>query len=126
MSGAMIAVHAAVAAKARETVLDAFRAQGATEAERARSLAELGVKPDDDALKELISSGIIRGVDARRRPTVIGDDLHRPTAFYLDEVARTADDAGKRRSGSTALKWLAVITIVVALVAAGLLVNLAR
>lgn len=92
MNGALIAAHAAnaAAAKSREKVLDAFRMQGATAPERARPLAELGLPNDEKAFGTFIAAGVIRGVDSRGRPTVIGDAVNRTVAYYLDEPAFVA------------------------------------
>jgi hypothetical protein len=92
MNGALIAAHAAnaAAAKSREKVLDAFRMQGATAPERARPLAELGLPNDEKAFGTFVAAGVIRGVDSRGRPTVIGDAVNRTVAYYLDEPAFVA------------------------------------
>lgn len=88
----MIAVHAAAAAaRERNRVLDAFRVQGATAPERARPLAELGLSADDRTIANLVQAGVIRGVDARGRLTVLGDDFARPRGFFLDENQAIAD-----------------------------------
>ena len=127
--GVMIAVHAAAAAaRERTRVLDAFRLNDATAPERARPLDELGLAADDRATADLVQSGVIRGVDARGRPTVLGDEFARPKAFYLDEASAIVDrDRGfgnpRRR------KLLLLITLglaVLAAVTALILVLLAR
>ena len=118
MNGALIAAHAAnaAAARSRQKVLDAFRMQGATAPERARPLAELGVPNDDKAFGKFVAAGIVRGVDSRGRPTVIGDAVNRTVAYYLDEPAFVAQRDGK--SGSTQRRTaLIVVLVLVALVA---------
>lgn len=125
----MIAVHAAAAAaRERTRVLDAFRIKDATAPERARSLAELGLASDDRTTAGLVQSGVIRGVDTRGRPTVLGDEFVHPRAFYLDETSAIADrDRGfgnlRRRK---LLLVFAVGLAVLAAVAALILVLLAR
>ena len=112
MNGAMIAVHAAnaAAAKSREKVLDAFRMQGATAPERARSLAELGVANDDKAFGKFVAAGVIRGVDSRGRPTVIGDAVNRTVAYYLDEPAFVAQR--DQKTGGSQRRALLIMLIV--------------
>ena len=99
MSGAMIAVHAAVAAEAaRAKITDAFRAKNATAPERAVPLDQLGVAIDEKALGEFIDSGVIRGVDSRGRLTVIGDELRQPKAYYFDEATFLASRDNRKQS----------------------------
>ena len=99
MSGAMIAVHAAVAAEAARTkIVDAFRVKNAMAPERAVPLDQLGVDIDERALGEFIDSGVIRGVDSRGRLTVIGDELRQPKAYYFDEATFLASRNNKKQS----------------------------
>lgn len=114
MSGAMIAIHAAAAAAAREKVLTAFRVNEATTPDRARSFAELGIAADDKYFSALIVSGTVRGVGPRNRPVIIGDPLNTPVAFYLDEAALIAE---RERSGRSTMKALRVIMIGLGLLA---------
>ena len=118
--GAMIAAHAAhaAAARARTAVLDAMRVQGATAPERARPLAELGLSADSAALREWMARGVIRSVDSRGRPTVLGDSYASATGFYLDETAYIAQrDRGvsRRRVHALALLALALLLLGLAL-----------
>ena len=115
MNGALIAAHAAnaAAAKSRQKVLDAFRMQGATAPERARPLAELGVASDDKAFGKFVAAGVIRGVDSRGRPTVIGDAVNRTVAYYLDEPAFVAQR--DRTTGSSQRRAvLIMLTVLIA------------
>ena len=102
--GAMVAIHGAARAaaerKAMARVLDAFRVRGATAPERARPLAELGLSDGDRVLGQLVRAGVVRGVDARGRVTVLGDDLARPVAHYLDEPAFVAHRDAKTSADS--------------------------
>ena len=115
--GAMVAIHAgsmAAAAKAHAKVLDGFRVPGATAPERARPLADLGLADDDRILAQLVKAGVVRGVDARGRPTVLGDDLNRTAAYYLDEAAFVAHRDARSKSDSR-LAVLVVIAVVLLL-----------
>ena len=115
---AMLAVHAAAAAaRERTRVLDAFRINDATAPERARPLAELGLAADDRAMADLVQSGVIRGVDARGRPTVLGDQFARPSAFYLDEGSAIVD-RNRGFGNPRRRKLVLAITIGVAVLAA--------
>ena len=125
--GAMVAIHAAsaasAAAKAKTDVLDAFRVRDATAADRARTLADVGLSIDNKALQELISAGVIRGVDSRGRLTVLGDSIDRVVGYYLDEPAYiTHRDVGSKSSKHQALilvcsmLFLALVGILVAVV----------
>ncbi len=120
MSGAMIAVHAAVAAEAaRAKIADAFRLRDATAPERAVPLDQLGVTIDEKVLGEFIDSGVIRGVDSRGRLTVIGDEVRPPKAYYFDEVTFLASRDNKKQSAQvrTLLIGLALCLIGAGLVA---------
>ena len=112
MNAALIAAHAAnaAAAKSREKILDAFRMQGATAPDRARSLAELSVASDDKAFGKFVAAGVIRGVDSRGRPTVIGDAVNRTVAYYLDESAFVAQR--DRKAGGAQRQALVIMLIV--------------
>ena len=112
MSGAIIAIHAAAAAKARTSVLDAFRVRGATAPERSLGLAELGLDAGNAALIEMVKSGVVRGVDSRGRATVIGDEMARPETFYLDEPTVIAH---RDRSTTTPNQMAILLAIAVAL-----------
>lgn len=125
--GAMVAIHAATAAaaaaKAKTDVLDAFRVRDATAADRARTLADVGLSIDNKAVQELISAGVIRGVDSRGRLTVLGDSIDRVVGYYLDEPAYiTHRDGGTKSSKYQALVivcsmvFLALVAILVAVV----------
>ena len=106
----MIAINAAAsAAKARTRVIDAFRLRGATAPERARPLAELGLASDDRALGAYIASGVIRGVDPRGRPAVIGYEHSRIEGYYLDEGAYMAE----RDRGGGGLRRSRVLLVIV-------------
>jgi hypothetical protein len=108
MTGAMIAIHAAAAAKARTNVLDTFRVRGATAADRSLRLEQLGLRPEDPALLEMLKSGVVRGVDARGRDTIIGDEMSRPETFYLDEPTLIA----QRDRGATTPNQRAILVVV--------------
>ena len=108
---AMIAVHAAnAAAQAQAKVLDAFRVRSATAPERALPLAELGLSSADRTLGALIASGVVRAVDSRGRPAVIGHESARPAGFYLDEGAYISQrDRRTQTSRRVVLVALAVL-----------------
>jgi hypothetical protein len=117
---AIIAAHAAKAATtARTRILDAFRLRDATAPERALPLAELGLAVDDRYLAEYIRSGVIRGVDSRDRPAVIGYEHVRIGGYFLDERACIAErdrhaGAGtsrQRRIALALLFWMFVILL---------------
>lgn len=111
----MVAVHAAqAAAKAREKVVDAFRLRGATAAERALPLNELGLASDDRVVGALVESGVVRGVDRRGRPAVIGYEESRVEGYYLDEAAVIS--ARDRASGSSTRVAVIVLGIVAVLI----------
>jgi hypothetical protein len=110
-NAALIGAHAArVAAKERERVVDAFRLRGATAPERAVRLNELGLASDRKALVSFIAAGVVRGVDSRGRPTVIGHEDSQAETYYLDEGAYIA--ARDRRSGSKAEAVAIVLAII--------------
>ena len=114
---ALIVAHAAsVAAKARTRILDSFRLRDATSAERALPLAEFGFPASDRELAAFIKAGVIRGVDDRGRPTVIGYENARVAGYYLDEAAYIAERDRKARSGSRAAVLAIVIALVIALI----------
>ena len=126
MSGAMIAVHAAVAANAaRAKIADAFRLKDATAPERAVPLDQLGVAIDEKVLGEFIDSGVIRGVDSRGRLTVIGDELRLPKAYYFDEVTFLASRDGKKQSAQVRPVLIA-LAIALGLLGAGLVAMLVQ
>ena len=75
MSGAVVAIIAAQAAAARQSLMERFRISDATRPERAQSLTSLGITRTS-ALDELIRKGAIREA--------------RPGLFYLDEAAVAA------------------------------------
>ena len=126
MSGAMIAVHAAVAANAaRSKIADAFRLKDATAPERAVPLDQLGVTIDEKVLGEFIESGVIRGVDSRGRLTVIGDELRPPKAYYFDEVTFLASRDNKKQSAQ-ARSLLIAGALALALLGAGLVAILVQ
>ena len=117
---AVIMAHAAkAAATARTRILDAFRLRDATAPERALPLAELGLAVDDKYLAEFIRSGVIRGVDSRDRPTVIGYEHVRIGGYFLDErvyiAERDRHDRGgtgrQRRVVLAIMFWLIVVLI---------------
>ena len=114
MAGAMIAIHAAAAAKRRTNVLDAFRVHGATAPDRARALQELGISSGEPALAELMTRGVIRAVDGRGRPAVLGDPMSRVEGFYLDEATFVANRDGGTMSRSD-VRAIAVILAMVLL-----------
>ena len=123
--GAMVAIQAtaaAAAAKARTQVLDTFRIQDATAPERARTLAEIGLASDDAAVRDLIAAGVLRGVDARARLTVLGDSIDRVAGFYLDEQAYIAHRDGTSARSSRQAVLLACSVVLVALGLAALAV----
>ena len=121
--GAMIAVQAAAAGEAKKKVVDEFRIRGATAPERALPLPELGLS-DDASVGELISSGVIRGVDPRGRPTVINYEDARVAAYYLDEGAYIAHR--DRGVGSRTRAVLIVLAIVGALLLLPLMLLIQR
>ena len=115
--GAMIAVHAAAAAaRAHTKVLDAFRVNGATAPERARPLAELGLSDSDRSLGKCIATGVVRGVDARGRPTVLGYETAHVAGYYLDEAAYVA----RRDRRPSRRKRLVLVAIAVSLMLIGI------
>ncbi len=117
-AGAMVAIHAAVAAaQAKTRALDAFRVHDATAPDRARTLAEIGLAEQGNAVAELIEAGVIRGVDSRGRLTVFGDSVDRVAAYYLDEVAYIAHRDGKGRKTSRKEAGLIVLILLLAGVA---------
>ena len=129
--GAMIAIHAAsvaaAAAKARTQVLDTFRLQDATRPERARPLAEVGLSIDDNAVRELISTGVIRGVDSRGRLTILGDSIDRVDGYYLDEQAYIAHrDGTSKKTSRKEATLIACLLVLAALAVIALGVILAR
>ena len=110
-AGAMIAIQAAAsAAKARTRILDAFRIHGATAPERARPLEELGLSPQDHTLLRCITVGVVRGVDARGRPVILGDATARVAGFYLDEAEWVRQRDRANRPGKRL--WLVLLVIV--------------
>ena len=126
MSGAMIAVHAAVAAEAARTkIADAFRLKDATAAERAIPLDQLGVAIDEKALGEFIDSGVIRGVDSRGRLTVIGDELRQPKAYYFDEATFLASRDNKKQSAQVRTLLIG-LALALGLIGAGLVAVLVQ
>ena len=126
MAAAMIAIHAAVAANAaRAKIADAFRLKGATAPERAVPLDQLGVTIDEKVLGEFINSGVIRGVDARGRPTIIGDEVRPPKAYYFDEVTFLASRDGRKQSAQVR-PLLIALAIALGLVGAGLVAILVQ
>jgi hypothetical protein len=120
-AGTWVAIHAATtaaaAAKARTHALDCFRTRDATAPERARTLREIGLADDDRAVGELISAGIVRGVDSRGRLTVLGDAVDRVEGYYLDEAAFIAHRDGK--TGASSRSTALAVAIAVLLVVAG-------
>ena len=110
---ALIAVQAANAAKKeRSRIIDAFRLQDATSPDRARPLDELGIPMSDRALATYIRAGVIRGVDTRGRPAVIGHEDARIGAYYLDESAyiehRNSSETGSP-AARRAMVWIAIV-----------------
>ena len=101
--GAMLAVHSAAATEAKKKLVDAFRIRGATAPERALPLPELELTSDDRGLGDLISSGVIRGVDPRGRPTVIGYEEAR-VAAYISMRAPTSS-SGTAASDRKRVPW---------------------
>jgi hypothetical protein len=123
-AGAMIAIHAAAAAaKARTEVLDAFRRNGATAPERARSLYDLGLASDNHALRGFFEAGVLRGVDSRGREVLVGQESVSGDRYYLDEAAFIAQRDGG--SFSTGQRRLLLISLGVGLLVIGLLILLA-
>jgi hypothetical protein len=103
-AGAMVAVHAAMAAQARSDVLDAFRVHGATAAVRAKSLVELGITEQASAIELLMHEGCVRSVDHHGRPMVPGDAPADAVRYFLDEAALLAvRDAGTKQKTSVVL-----------------------
>ena len=114
---ALIAVQAANAAKKeRERIIDAFRLQHATSPDRARPLAELGIPISDSALATYIRADVIRGVDSRGRPAVMGHEDARIGAYYLDESAYI-EYRDRKGSGSPAARkaiiWVAIVLLLI-------------
>ena len=126
MSGAIMAIHAAQAQKRRTAVLDAFRLRDATAQDRARSLAELGLAADDSALTELLEKGVVRALDSRGRPAVLGDAMARIESFYLDEAAFVADREASGFSRSDRIAVVVIVAIALAFVGSALFVKLSR
>jgi hypothetical protein len=110
-AGAMVVIMAAAAAaKAREEALDAFRLNGATSADRARTLTELGLGENTALRGGLFDAGVVRGVDARGRvlpPETAGAQA---TAFFLDEAALIAERSG----GASAVKAIRIALVILA------------
>lgn len=125
MAGAMIAIHAAAAAKRRTNVLDAFRVHGATAPDRARPLSELGISSEEPALAEMMSTGVIRAVDGRGRPAVLGDPMSRVEGFYLDEATFVASRDGRTMSRSDIRAILVIVALVLLFLGAAVLQKLA-
>lgn len=123
-AGAMVAIMAAAAAaKAREEALDAFRLNGATGADRARTLAQLGLEENTALRGELLNDGIVRGLDARGQLLPAGKDAMRATTFYLDETALIAvrdNPTSARKAGRIAV----VIVIAIILIFIGVVASL--
>ena len=124
--GTMIAINAAqAAAQARARVLDAFRLRGATAPDRARPLAELGIGSDDRALAPLLVKGVVRAVDERGRPAVLGHEESRIAGYYLDEAAWIADrertTRGNRRGALIAISISVgiLVSVLIALLIGG-------
>ena len=91
--GALVAIIAAHARRTQE-VTDAFRLAGATAPDRARSLAELGVRHAAEA-DELARAGVlVRGP--------------RGDTWYLSEAAVVA----RRQTGARASRWVLVVAAV--------------
>lgn len=126
MSGAIMAIHAAQAQKRRTAVLDAFRLRGATSQDRARPLSELGLAADDAALAELLQKGVIRALDSRGRPAVLGDAMARIEGFYLDEATFIADREASGFSRSDRVAVAVIVAIALAFVGTVLMMKLAR
>lgn len=123
--GTMVAVHAAsAAALARSRCLDAFRVNGATAPDRARALETLGIARDDGGLAYYVKEGVVRGVDHRGRDVIIGDDMHRATAWYLDEAAYVS--LRDRRASPRKQAVLVALAVLLAALGALLLVTLGR
>ena len=127
--GAWVAIHAATTAaaaeKAKTRVLDCFRSHDATAPDRAQSLVELGLADDDNAVRELLSVGVVRGVDSRGRLTVLGDSIDRVAAYYLDEVAFIAHREAKNRPSSRGTVVAAFIVTALLVLGAALVVVMA-
>jgi hypothetical protein len=125
-AGAIVAIMAATAAaKAREEALDAFRLKGATSADRARTLAELGLGENTALRGGLFDAGVVRGVDARGRllpPETAGASA---TAFFLDEAALIAERSGGTSAG-TAKRIALVIVVALILLLIGIVALLPR
>jgi hypothetical protein len=115
----MIAVNAAVAAEnQRRRVLDAFRVHGATAPERALPLADLGLAHGDNAFAEFLKVGVIRGVDPRGRPAILGYEDSRIAGYYLDEPTYIAHRDGKKSKDAKLALIILGITLGCLLIAA--------
>jgi hypothetical protein len=127
--GAWVAIHAATtaaaAAKARTNALDCFRTHDATAPDRARTLTEIGLADDDRAVTELISAGVVRGVDSRGRLTVLGDVDDRVAGYFLDEAAFIAHRDHKAGVSTRSSAIAIYIVAALALVGAALVVIMA-
>jgi hypothetical protein len=122
----MIAVQAAAAAaRAKTQLLDTFRVAGATAPERALPLARLGVDGQQSTFGTLVQAGVIRAVDARGRPAVLGDTFDRIAGYYLDEAAYVAhrDAASKPKPQ---LLVFVVIMMLVTVLCSGLALMISR
>lgn len=118
----MVAITAAQTAareRAKTRTIDAFRTNDATATDRARPLAELGLSIDDDAVRKLVTDGVIRGVDNRGRLTVLGDSVHRVAGYYLDEPAYIAhrDKSSKASAVAVAIAVIAAMIVIVGAIA---------
>ncbi len=90
-----------------------------------RPLVALGLASSDSALGGLIKAGVVRGVDSRGRPTVLGDGLDRVASYYLDEPAYVAHRDTKTRADCK-LAIPLVVAFVLLLVGVALLVQVTR
>jgi hypothetical protein len=74
------------------------------------------VHPDDAAFREFVAAGVIRPVDVRGPPTVLGDPSADVAGYYLDEAAFAAHrDRQQNVSPRQAVAVLLTLAVVLVL-----------
>jgi hypothetical protein len=109
--GAVIAAAAAAHARRIQTIIDAFRLEGATAPERARAAEELGLERNNE-LEELIEQGVLVPVPSTG-------------TLYLSESAYIARRTS-RESLSRRTLLIVIGLVVIALVAVAVIASSAR
>jgi hypothetical protein len=101
--GAVVAAAAAAHQRRLQMIVDGFRLADATAADRARSLAELAVDPDQREVKELIRDGVLRtGLTADH--------------WYLSEERYIARRSARSRQARLAMFAVLFIALAIAIV----------